>query len=224
MGKPLCNREKILSRQEGVGLGVRPDNLDFVRSAEKLLRKVHDLYKVLLRIKKAEGNERDWVKLARTLEAALSLMDLMTMFCGQNRHPTDRGYLTALLSMANYQARAEDDSNEVSTRDAYVELVNVMDIDAMEEMGEIVVREGCNVQLDQLRSTYGTLEDVLSDAARRILQEAPLLLRVSVEYVPQVGYLVAIEDTDRQLVDPERFTFVYSQDGISYFKNDVVYS
>lgn len=49
---PFCNRRKILERQDGVAMAVRADNIDFLSSIIKYLRKIHDLPKLILKIKK----------------------------------------------------------------------------------------------------------------------------------------------------------------------------
>jgi DNA mismatch repair ATPase MutS len=49
---PFCDRRKILERQDGVAMAARADNIDFLSSLAKYLRKIHDLPKLVLRIKK----------------------------------------------------------------------------------------------------------------------------------------------------------------------------
>jgi DNA mismatch repair ATPase MutS len=49
---PFCDRRKILERQDGVAMAARADNIDFLSNITKYLRKIHDLPKLILRIKK----------------------------------------------------------------------------------------------------------------------------------------------------------------------------
>lgn len=49
---PFCDRRKILERQDGVAMAARADNLDFLTSIVKYLRKIHDLPRLILKIKK----------------------------------------------------------------------------------------------------------------------------------------------------------------------------
>jgi len=51
-----------------------------------------------------------------------------------------------------------------------------------------------------LRYTYDHLDDELTQIAKEILQQAPLLSHVSVEYLPQIGYLIAIREEDQHFL------------------------
>ena len=54
--------------------------------------------------------------------------------------------------------------------------------------------------MDSLRYIYDHLDDELTQIAKEILQQAPLLSHVSVEYLPQVGYLIAIQEDDQHFL------------------------
>ena len=54
--------------------------------------------------------------------------------------------------------------------------------------------------LDSLRSIYDHLDDKLAQVAKDILQQAPLLSHISVEYLPQIGYLIAIQEKERHFL------------------------
>ncbi|CAN0231600.1 unnamed protein product, partial [Phaeothamnion confervicola] len=54
------------------------------------------------------------------------------------------------------------------------------------------VRAGCNPQLDAMRETYGRLHEILRSAGAVVLRENPLLDELEVQYVPQIGFLVAV--------------------------------
>jgi hypothetical protein len=54
--------------------------------------------------------------------------------------------------------------------------------------------------LDSLRSTYCHLDDELAQVAKEILEQAPLLSHVSVEYLPQIGYLIAIQEQEQHFL------------------------
>jgi hypothetical protein len=52
---------------------------------------------------------------------------------------------------------------------------------------ELVLKHGLSPQLDQLRTRFGELHDILHTVGSHVLQENPLLDELSVEYVPQVS-------------------------------------
>lgn len=54
--------------------------------------------------------------------------------------------------------------------------------------------------LEERRNIYNHLEEELTIAAHKILKMAPLLQHVSVEYVPQIGYLIAVSENESQFL------------------------
>jgi DNA mismatch repair protein MSH5 len=110
-----------------------------------------------------------------------------------------------------------------SIQSIYVILSDAIDVDATMDNQTVCIRDGYLDQLDRLRRIYSGLEDVLTDAAKKILQESPLLNHVAVEYVPQIGYLAVVEADEANLLDSSIFTFVYELDGRGYYKCATVY-
>ena len=49
---PFCDRSLIVHRQDGVAMAARSDNIDFVGAVVRLLKHIHDVPALLLRIKK----------------------------------------------------------------------------------------------------------------------------------------------------------------------------
>jgi DNA mismatch repair protein MSH5 len=88
----------------------------------------------------------------------------------------------------------------------------------------IYLRDGFNVGLDSLRDVYDSLDSVLTETAHAILLSTPLLSRVSVEYVSQIGYLAAVDDADcdPELLPPSDFEPIFAQNGRQYFKHAAV--
>lgn len=86
MLKPFCDKERIIHRQDGVALVVRLSNRDFIGDVSKLLKKIHDIPRILLRIKKVEATHVEWCRLYSSLEAALPILDLITNFVGDSEN------------------------------------------------------------------------------------------------------------------------------------------
>lgn len=99
-----------------------------------------------------------------------------------------------------------------------------IDFNLSQETNQLTIRSGFHFPLDQLREIYGNLEGVLTNAAHEILQEVPLLNRVSVEYVPQIGYLVAVDMKEKDFLVTDQFHFIYGQGDTYYYKNKLVYA
>lgn len=45
---------------------------------------------------------------------------------------------------------------------------------------------------------------------------------VAVEYVPQIGYLVVVDQADEHFVDPQCYQYVYQNESKLYFKHPYV--
>ena len=46
---------------------------------------------------------------------------------------------------------------------------------------------------------------------------------MSVEYMPQIGYLIAIPETCQHFLASEMFNLVYANEGTQYYKNPDMY-
>lgn len=79
-----------------------------------------------------------------------------------------------------------------------------------------------------IRFIFDGLDDALVSTAKRVLEDAPLLQHVSVEYVPQIGYLIAVEADEQHFLTGSTdgrgggYQFVYANEGKLYFKHEYV--
>jgi DNA mismatch repair protein MSH5 len=194
MMKPFCDKERISSRQDGVAMTTRSTNLDFVTDISKLMRKIHDIPRMLLRIKKVEATHVEWCRLYSSLEAALPILDIMTTFKNdkENREECDRDFIYVLLEGVNIEV----------PHSVFERLQCAVDFQESMEKGTTTIKDGYDTQLDHMRNVYDSLENFLTQAAHQILEIVPLLQNISVEYVPQIGYLVAVSSIDALLLQP----------------------
>lgn len=194
MMKPFCDKDRITKRQDGVAMTARPTNRDFVTDISKLLRKIHDIPRMLLRIKKVEATHVEWCRLYSSLEAALPILDIMTNFENdtENREECDRDFIHVLLEGVNIEI----------PHSVFERLQCAVDFQGSMEKGATTIKDGYDTQLDHMRNVYDSLENFLTQAAHQILEIVPLLQNISVEYVPQIGYLVAVSSIDALLLQP----------------------
>ena len=113
----------------------------------------------------------------------------------------------------------------------YQRLQLLVDLDASLAEKRLVIHEGYDRLLDQMRGVFMGLEGRLTRAAHGILEELPLLQSVSVEYVPQVGFVVAVAADQTHFVEPllagggggaHSFFFIYSHGKTSFYKHRIV--
>lgn len=101
----------------------------------------------------------------------------------------------------------------------------------------LYIRDGYNQNLDDLRcnrnqvfnwrrSVYEKLDQELANAASIILDSCPLLQNVSIEYLPQIGYLVAVtKDSEiflHQNTLDNNFELLYANEEVLYYKHPIV--
>jgi len=91
--------------------------------------------------------------------------------------------------------------------------------------------------LDELKRGYNGLKSMLSDIARKLLNDFPMNIRsnfagLALQYYPRLGYFVTIpcdDDVIEALQDPTvradheipDWQYVFKSEGIAYFKDDV---
>lgn len=149
-----------------------------------------------------------------TLSAAVPLLDAMLQFVDRALCEDDSIFIEDMALACRPELIGR----------IYQTLLNAIDIEKSFEDKVLTIRRGYDSELDRLREIYDGLEDYLTEAAREILSQVPLLNCISVEYVPQIGYLVVIDMSDRNFVDSEVFEFIYELNGKGYFKNNIVLS
>jgi len=238
MLRPYFDKAKILQRQQGVALTARAANRDFVRAIVAQLRHFHDVPRLILRVKKVEATFAEWSKIHSSLVSSLKIMDHIHWFVQSATDAEDGAYISYLIRHIDAKA----------IHFVTQQLQGAIDFAQSEAEATIVFNLGYDESLDRLRHVYDHLETYMIQAAHKVLEIVPSLQNVSVEYIPQVGYLVAVNESDLPQLsshaqdmhsryahgegqyshhghghaqDPP-FAFVYQQAGVHYFKHAVV--
>lgn len=212
---------------------IRQQNRDFIAEVNKYMRHIHDIPRLLLRIKKAEAKCNDWIKLYSSLDSAIPIIELLISFLRDNeKNEQDKIYIENILGVFGTQ------QHFTSILSIFDLLKESIDFEASHDIGEVLIACGYDQQLDDFRRTYDSLEFQLTESAHKVLEMIPLLETVSVEYIPQIGYLIAVRDEHTHLLtqyerrsnsatindqsSDEYLDFSYSQGGLSYYKHQIV--
>ena len=215
MSRPFYDRDAIVQRQDGVSFVVNIGNRDVVDLVATHMRVVHSMPNLLLRIKRVVAIHVDWHRLYKSLVAAHAILDILAGFVeAPEKDVHERECLRHMLDQCDMSA----------VREVAAVLENAIDFKVSMAEGMIYLRDGFNAGLDSLRDVYDSLDSVLTETAHAILLSTPLLSRVSVEYVSQIGYLAAVDDADSgpELLPPSDFEPIFAQDGRQYFKHAAV--
>ena len=195
MLRPLRSVEKIQERQVMVELFLVSEAMEVVSNAGRLLRKVGDVSRALLRVRRAGATVNDWLTLANTAQHVLLLQSCLAVLAHlAARHGGGEGGGgggEGGMAVRVVQGLLERISREAVGRVGEV-ITSVVDLEITKESKVVAVRTGCDAELDRLRADYDNLEEFLSGEARDVLAEqaSRLLSTVSVQFLPQVGLLL----------------------------------
>jgi DNA mismatch repair ATPase MutS len=234
MKKPFFDKTEIIRRQDGIQFAIRSENAWLILELNKTFRKIHSVPVLLLRIRKAEASYKEWCLLYQSLRHCLSGLECLMEFINQDRHVDDVRWIRHLLIGLDV---------EICTK-TFDMMGNCIDFVDSSATKSIKLLRGYDPILDQRCDIYDNLPQTLTETAEIILQMQPLLQTAAVEYVPQVGYLVAISSNEAHLVvntqasrtddwlnddSCERtqqggtFNFVYDHNGTHYFKHSLTH-
>lgn len=221
MLKPLIDLEGIRSRQDVVELFLRPYMETPVGILLSLLPKVGPIDKILLRFQKCAVKPQDFLVLITSLSAALSVAnvlrnDILSLLQARPDLSTE----LALSFFSDLCSRFKMDSL-INLRER---ITTIIDSELMiENKGSFVaIRYGVDKQLDFWKDQYDNLEGILAEVAERLYHKHTQLDGLSVVFLPQIGYLVKLDNlvSYSQVVLPPDFEHIFTQDNDIYFKCD----
>lgn len=218
MMKPLIELDAIRERQEAVALFLQPHLQATTGVLLALLAKVGPVDRILTRIQKCATNPMDFIVLTRTLAAAVALSNTL------------QSELLPTLQTANahghrFLFNIFQRCNALVLTEMQQEIVNVVDDELTSELKtSVVIRRGFNPQLDEIKDQYESLEEILEQVGAEIQHHHPEL-NLSVVFVPQVGFLVALNKASVLSHDislPDDFGHIFNQDDEAFFKTKEV--
>ncbi|RMX63971.1 hypothetical protein KXD40_005753 [Peronospora effusa] len=92
-------------------------------------------------------------------------------------------------------------------------LGNVVDFEESQQESTVVIRSGVSEELDAARKRYEDLDNVLTEVAFQVQEANPILSSITVQYIPQVGYVICCE-SPTTLPD---FVFQFQEDDTTFY-------
>ena len=187
--RPSLDLDEINARLDFVGVFVRPDNLIPLQKLSKSISRVKNIRTVMTHLHKGVngGNQKfggfksgAWATL---LEFAYHTIDIQS---------TLREVLGAEgLSLV---AKAMDLLDTRSLQNVGTCIHDTVDLDSSIEQNRTVVKHGINDQLDEIKSVYDGMDDLLSRTALDIARTLPdhIAVKLNVIYFPQLGYHITV--------------------------------
>ena len=215
MMKPLMHVPAIEERQDAVELFLQTPLEATTGVLYNLLAKIGPVDKILARMQKCVTQPLDFVVLTRTLAAAIGISNTLQSAIlpaleasGDQSHH----FLLRIFQRCHAPLLAE----------LQQDIVNTVDEELTAELKtSVAIRRGFHPELDEMKDKFDNLQNILADAGARIHRQHPELV-LNVVFVPQVGFLVALDKdmvVSRAIELPEDFTHIFNQDEEAFFKS-----
>ena len=227
MRSPFSEISHIESRQNGVEMVTRVENSEFIKSIIKQIKRSSEISASILRIKRVTNAHGEFVKLYQSIEAGIIIArDVLDFLQDSSKENSDKSYLNSTfagLPIHDIEGVFQSLFEVVDIEATLQGLGNINESTATGSLSHSVyIREGFDATLDNLRDIYLNLDSILKNAANQTLNSVPILESVSVQYVPQIGYLVIVSAQESHKLDHQPdFAYAYSQDGFSYYKSKI---
>eukprot|EP00752_Nemacystus_decipiens_P013400 g11865.t1 len=184
---------------------------------EWMLKPLHDISAISAR--QVASSFADWCKLIQSIEAALEIREGLAIL------KTSADAAVAVEGSYGQQAFLGyliESIDSVVLRRCLEGLCEVIDTVASVQDKEVVIRPGFDDELDRMRDLLGDLPEILRRVGKIVLNDNALLEELSVEYVPQIGFLTALHERFSDL-KPDDFTFAFTQGDTVYYKSPTMH-
>jgi DNA mismatch repair protein MSH5 len=223
MRKPFNDLDRILSRQNDVEFFLSEENAEFCYYILDSLKSIKDIQRIMLRLKRAEIKQDDWCKIYFSISAMIEMIERLKRLSEYGNIEKPFSFVYSTLTTASINPL-----KEVVTK-----LYEVIDINESEARKQLVIRQGYNTLLDEKLYIYEGLEQDLIHAAEAILECTPSIRNLSVEYLPQLGFFVTMNEDNKSILLAENlvsndgnmdctFQQCFQRTDITYFKHEIV--
>eukprot|EP00056_Hartaetosiga_gracilis_P007746 m.111820 g.111820 ORF g.111820 m.111820 type:complete len:876 (-) comp12770_c0_seq6:574-3201(-) len=200
---PSKDLKEIRRRQEFISTMMSPSQTENVSLLRKELSHVLSLKPLLKRMQMGASRVKDWTVLRKTCTHAMVIKEI----CHSKLPKLD--LLAAVF-----------DGVDNSLRNIAEVVDKIFDEHVSKEQNRFVVKPLINKELDEERRRFNHLPDLLTKIARSELPNLPSFLReFSVVYLPQLGFLIASEVNEEEMVATEGLEFMFASGNLHYFKN-----
>ncbi|KAK1941664.1 DNA mismatch repair protein MSH5 [Phytophthora citrophthora] len=193
---PLVDSTQISERLSSVAFFTEAEN-DELR--QLMLKHFRDVAGIFQRIKRRCASVGDWCRFSASIASFLETQSLV-----ENIDDINNSTLPNIFS----RVRSERGVIHVNSL-----LGNVVDFEESQQENVVVIRSGVSEALDSARERYEDLDNVLTEVAFQVQEANPALSSITVQYIPQVGYVICCE-APTTLPD---FVFQFQEDDTTFY-------
>ncbi len=204
---PLANISLINKRLNTVEVLISEDNTQYLENLMCFQKQLPNINQTISSIEMGRPSVKSWSQMASFLKYAIEIYDVV-------------GLMKDIESVEVLQnILAEVDVEQL--RNLCTAVDSAIDFDQSKQWKRVYVRDGLVNHLDSCRKNYDRLETTLEEAASEISIRYPHVPStfLNVVYLPQVGYLISIDITNRDDV-PEEWEEVFATVTNMYYKDE----
>jgi DNA mismatch repair protein MSH5 len=234
MLKPLADLDDIVVRHDLVEFFLHSSVDKPIGSLMRHLKTIRSIDRILLRMNKIATTPRDFLDLSSTLLGIICIARILyeeiIPQAKQNTSKSCYEYLCDMYSRCNVELMI-DLKNRIS---------DMVDEEAMSQNGNknVVIRDGYNERLDNLREQAEEMDDRLyhtrrlvevrlrhitsSQTTRAMMTLSSSIGSITVTFAQQLGFLVGFIDEDKGLREilPEDFEYICTHNGEDFYVCD----
>ena len=206
--------EVIQSRQEAVAYFSQPDKIEVIKTMQDCLKKIKLISRCLKKLSASQASVQDWKITRNTITNMLALGQVCASHA--SAHPEAPEILQRMASLAIERA-------DFNTTVRYIE--KVFEVQESEENCRFVVKKGVDESLDAKKRVHNGLPDLLHELATEEVENLPECMRsCTMLYVPQIGYMLAIQPWLNMPTNAEDFhfpdlKFMFIANNVPHFKS-----
>lgn len=182
MLKPLKNKELIENRLTTVEYLL--NHIEMSNEIKKLLKGIKDIPGILLRIKLVKWNYNDWINLYNLLNQSNQIKEIVKLFyyINDNNNNNNIEIFNRIINIMNEEIIELQNQFEI-----------IFDIESSKESKQLIINEGYNTELDNLRNNYNNIDTFLiSITEEEKLRLNDINFNGNYKYLPQRNYIIYI--------------------------------
>ncbi|KAI8049134.1 DNA mismatch repair protein MutS [Gilbertella persicaria] len=187
VARPTQNRKVIEQRQRVIQFLMQSDMREQIVELGSHLKHIKNIHQLLSRVRESKATLNDWQYILKFAYYSICIFNLLQQWI-QHKNELSKEIvlfqkIKQMLPMIN---------TVMEQVGSYIN--HVIDFETSKQEARVIVKEGVDTTLDDLREKYQHLDDYLLQVSQEISTVLPMSLRVAlnVVYFPQLGYLITL--------------------------------
>ncbi|CAG7833064.1 unnamed protein product [Allacma fusca] len=206
--RPTRNLQTLNRRFDVIDFCSNPLNMEFVRNACECLRAIKSWPNLITKVEALHASVNDWKDLYQTIYHFVLMADVTS-------RQSDSIQLFREICVFDQVKRLR----AVAER-----MTRTIDFEESKSCSRFIPRAGINLILDRTRKQYSCLPKIMTKVAEQEIHLLPAyIVQCSVVYVPEIGYLLAVNYW-KELLTPDELQlpgleYKFSNYCIAYYKS-----